>query len=348
MIRALSRLNIPLLIISLLLSLTLWIVVQAQTMQIESKDITVPLNYVNLDPRFVLIQIPPTVPVTVTGPSDKLNDPGLKNAQAVVDLHDAQEGSHTYNAIVKAPDPDSNRLLPRDTVKVTVDLATKVSQLFKVVVETRGRLADRSVMYSGAQADPPFVEYSGSESALKSIAKVRAVLDLDDIDPDQPDKTKQCRVEALDRLGHPLLPSKVLPSVAEVTVRPEIDPATVEKDLFIIPTVVGRPAAGFEVTGYEAIPEKLSVTGASMKLAESSSVPTLPIDVSGLSATVTLPARLELPPNLKRVAQKSIEVRIDIRREQTPAAPPAGQKKPADPGFPDHVPPLYPSKGGSH
>jgi YbbR domain-containing protein len=346
--RRFGRPNVPLLIISMLLALTLWIIVQAQNMQIKTKGMTIPLKVDNLDPKYVITDIPDSVPITIEGPGDKLDDLGLKNAQAILDLRGARLGRRTYSAIIEAPDPDINRLLPRDTSKVIVNIEAKLTKSFSVVVEPHGRISDRTLSYAGSEVEPQTVEYSGSQGRIASIAKVRVMLDLGDVDPSNSDRTFDLPVQALDVDGRSV--PYVVPDASVVRIRPAVEPATVNKDLFIIPKLIGRPAQGFEVKDYKVFPEKVSVTGASLLLAQSSSIPTLPIDVNGLNKTVTIDAKLDLPAEFTLLQPSAVIVRVDIERQQLPKTAPIAHSKPphSDPPFPDHVPPLSPAPGGKH
>jgi YbbR domain-containing protein len=346
--KRIGRLNIPLLVISMLLSLTLWIVVQAQSMQITSWKIFVPLKIANLDPRYVIANnVPDSVQITIEGPGDKRDDPGLKSAQAIVDLRSATPGRRTYNAIVEAPDPEVGTMLPKDTSKITFDVEAKQFKTFKVVVEPKGRISDRSLRYAQSEVDPETVVYSGPADRVDSIARVRVMLDLGELEPNNAEKTFDLPVDALDVRGR--IVRNVVPSVSLVNIHPTVEPASVDKQLFIIPNLIGRPAAGYEVIGYKAQPDKLSVTGSSLLLAESSSVSTEPIDLTGLTKTATFDAKLQMPGGLTVVEPRPIKVRVEVRRQSLPSSNPARvPSKSTDPPFPDRVPPIQPEKGISH
>ena len=313
-------------------------------MQIKEQVVAVPLKADNLDPKYVITEIDDTVKVKFEGPGDKLADPGLKNAVAIVDLSKAAPGRHLYSAIIEAPDPEVQRLLPRDYAKVLIGIETKASKTFSITVEPKGRISDRNLRYDVSAVEPQEVIFSGSQSRVDSIRKARVILDLGDFDPNESDRTFSLPIEGLDANGRPV--PYVVPSVSLIKVHPSVEPATVDKELFIIPKLIGRPAPGYEVREYTTVPEKLSVTGGSLTLSQTSSLSTEPIDVGGLNGTVIREAALVLPKELKLMQTRTVTVRVVIQRQQVPKAdtPPAATV----PAFPDRVPPLIPRKGGLH
>ncbi len=338
--------NIPLLIISVLLSLTLWVIVQAENMQLKTSTLTVPLRVDNLDPKYVITEIDDTVSIQVEGPGDKLNDPGLKNAQALVDLKNAAPGRKMYNAIIEAPDPQVQRLLPRDYSKVLIRIEAKASKSFPVIVEPKGRISDRNLRYDVSEVEPAVVTFSGSQSRVDSIVRARVMLDLGEIDPNDSERTFSLPIEAFDDQGRPV--PYVAASTTFIRVHPTVEPATVDKELFILPQFIGRPAPGYGVVGYVTSPDKVTVTGSSLTLAQTSSIRTFPIDVTGISGLTIRETTLLLPEDLKPMHSGTYRVRIFVQKQEAPKATPPVPAPNQTPAFPDHVPPLVPIKGGSH
>jgi YbbR domain-containing protein len=80
----------------------------------------------------------------------------------------------------------------------------------------------------------------------------------------------------------------VQPNPLSLTLAP-----AVTRTLEIHPVIKGRPPEGLEVAKVEIKPDKVSVKGPQPELADLKFLPTLPIDVSRLAASASLPTDLE-------------------------------------------------------
>jgi YbbR domain-containing protein len=81
----------------------------------------------------------------------------------------------------------------------------------------------------------------------------------------------------------------------------------------VTPTVVGTPAAGFEVASIDVRPAVASVEGDANDLAGLDRADTLPISISGASSVVTQAVGLDLPDGVQALGVGNVEVTITMR-----------------------------------
>ena len=189
------------------------------------------------------------------------------------------------------------------------------------IVLTLDRVATKSVpiravlgpVPSGLDAGEPIVEgtaaiVSGPKSVVDRATEVQARVS---IDASGIDVNQLVDLLPVDAAGEPLAPIDVEP--AQVRVRVPVFTDRRSKSLPITPTVVGTPAAGFEVAAIAVDPPIASVEGDANDLAGLDRADTLPISVSGASSTVSQVVGLDLPDGVQALGGGSVEVTITLR-----------------------------------
>lgn len=213
----------------------------------------------------------------------------------------------------------------RVSLNVTVEAVDPRIQVLdfepQVIVLTIDRVATKTVpiravlgpIPSGLDAGAPVVEgvqavVKGPQSVVDKVTEVQAriAIDASGIDVNQ-----LVDLLPVDSLGEPLAPVDVEP--AQVRVRVPVFTDRRSKTLPVTPTVVGTPAAGFEVASIDVRPPVVSVEGDANDLAGLDRADTLPISVSGASSTVTQIVGLDLPDGVQALGGGTVEVTINLR-----------------------------------
>jgi YbbR domain-containing protein len=96
------------------------------------------------------------------------------------------------------------------------------------------------------------------------------------------------------------------------------------KPVKVVPQVQGSPAAGHVVTRVVADPPTVEVKGPRPNLERRSAISTAPIDVSGSRESVTQRVGLLLPESVYAIRDRTVEVTVDIRSEES--APPSSRR----------------------
>lgn len=234
--------------------------------------------------------------------------------------------SSTFRASVDLADVDpSGRTVTLDVTVEAVDPRVQVLDFEPgAIVLTIDRLGTKTVpiravlgpIPSGLEAGEPQVEgtsavVSGPQSIVAGVAEARARITLDGtgIDIDQ-----QVSLVAVDGEGTELgVDSRVEVEPARVRVRVPIFTDRRSKSLPVTPTVVGTPAAGFEVAGIEIDPTVVSVEGDANDLASLERADTEPVSIAGASSVVTQVVGLALPEGVQALGPSQVQVIVRLR-----------------------------------
>jgi len=231
--------------------------------------------------------------------------------------------STTFRASVdlSGAEPTGDRV----TFAVAVEAADPRIQVLdfepRAIVLAIDRVASRQVpvravlgpVPSGLEIGEPSVDVSmvtvtgpASVVALVTEAQARVVVDGSGIDINQ-----LVTLLPVDASGEELTPVDVEPSEARVKVPVFTDKRS--KSLPVTPTVVGTPAAGFEIESVTVEPAVVSVEGDANDLAGLDRADTAPISVSGASSAVTQAVALALPDGVQALGGDTVTVTITLR-----------------------------------
>jgi YbbR domain-containing protein len=330
-------------VISFFLAVTLWGVVRVQELQPNTQSTVVAIKGSNLDPKFVITKMDENVSVDAAGPSDSLKNLSLAHLVAVVDLRDAVVGKHSYPARIIAPDSALLDLLTKTKLMVPVAIELKRQKTFTVSVEPRGSLGDRNLQFDTATPYPAQIIYSGPESKVRSIKKVRVTPDLASADPDNPEDMLPETPVALDSQDRPVLDVDPIPPLVNVHVHFIV--ANVVRPVVVNPRFTGQVPAGYSFETYSISPTNVNIAGPSQQVAAIATVETEQIDLSQFTSTQTLSVGLHVPPGVTLTTRTPVKITVVIKPTSIPSrnAPANGK-----PDFPDHVPPLEPAKKGGN
>ena len=150
-----------------------------------------------------------------------------------------------------------------------------------------------------------------AQRRVKSVGRMSAVIDFKDarpgtaIVPLTADRNITNGPSGVEVLG--IIPARLrleLERIAEKTVRVE-------------PEIQGKPAPGYQLAAVRSWPSEVTVTGPQSSVDKMTQARTLPIDVSGRSASFTSSATLDpQDPRLRVDLSTPVEVEIDIEEER--------------------------------
>ena len=211
----------------------------------------------------------------------------------------------SLNVAVEAVDPRIQVLdfEPREIVLTIDRVATKTVPIRAVLGPIPSGLDAGDPVVEGAQA-----VVNGPQSVVDKVTEVQAriAIDASGIDVNQ-----LVDLLPVDSLGEPLAPVDVEP--AQVRVRVPVFTDRRSKTLPVTPTVVGTPAAGFEVASIDVSPPVVSVEGDANDLAGLDRADTLPISVSGASSDITEVVGLDLPDGVQALGGGTVDVTVNLR-----------------------------------
>jgi YbbR domain-containing protein len=291
-------------LVSLFLSILLWLQVQSQVEPGRQKEFEVELGMENVPEGLVVVSAPRRAVVVASGPSDVIDRIRADQILATVNLSEGEIGPGRYAIDMKIPGrPNARFELRQPTAAVSLARETRVER--EVRLETLGSLSS-DLVYGEGVVDPPTVTVIGPEPNVAQIEKTRVMLDLARV---RPGEAYPLTVELLGRNNRPIPLVKAVPST--VTVRSGVAAAPAQRRVLIAPLWRGQPEFGYRVTGYEVRPNQIQISGESARLASIVSLDTEPFDLSGLTSDAMRKVRVPIPSGM-RSATREVEVTVRI------------------------------------
>ncbi|MBI3721532.1 MAG: hypothetical protein HY248_03180 [Fimbriimonas ginsengisoli] len=303
---------------SLILSLILWLVVQLQAAQGTKTLANLVVDVRNIPGGLAVVGDGlRTISLNAKGPAEALDRIPTDDVRPYVDLTGARAStSRSYPVRLDRVGSDKNRGITWDLRQIKLDIEKVISADVGVSVETTGALPADNLVYQGATKEPGRVTVTGPESRVKQVRRARVLLDLSKVTRGMAVTDK---VDLLDSDDYPVAEVTAQPSV--VTIRPEVNPAPQSKSLVVVPQYRGQPAFGYSVARVDVSPASVAATGMSEALARVSTIPTWPIDLTGLRDSRTFVVRLNPPANIQPAHTRTVSVTVTIESALAPRPP---------------------------
>lgn len=345
--------NIPLMFLSLLISVALWLVVFIKQ-EPDEEPIPLKVHVSNVPPGLYVDTDDPNgdiggIRLNFKGPKDAIDDLQQHPPDINVNLGTGRAGIYRYPASLS---PSSAERFLASTNPLTVQV--KMEPIIErpnvpVEVERYGSMQDPNLVIDRLPVAPSTVTVKGPQSVVNSVVKCQALFDISNVTPGDP-RPRTVTLQAVNSMGQDLGAKDltITPQVATVetiiTARPQSQTA------FISPVFVGQVAPGYESDGYEVDPPSIVISGNPDLLSKVTSISTEPIDVNGLAADRVFRVRLRVPLHIQlRTRSTSVTVRYHVKSNpsyRTGAALPQSGRGPDD--FPSTVPPLSGSRRGGN
>lgn len=305
--------------VSLILSLLLYLQVQAMSDQSRERSFKVKARLDGLPNGLTPVASLPEVEVIARGKESSLNRLNSDDWFAVIDMSQATVGRSRYPVRVTGPASAGYAVQPASRL-ITLEIA-KLGQIdARVRIQERGRLSP-DLRYGQSKCEPAIVLLRGPEPALEQVKEVRVLLDLSRL---KPGDTPTNRVEVIGRDGLPLVNVQADPDT--VTIRPSLVAPPPSATVIITPRWKGQPAFSYEIESVEVEPNSIDITGNGRVLASVGKIYTEAIDISGLKENREFKVNLQFPAgvNPSRAPERTVRVRLRLNRvEPTEASPPA-------------------------
>jgi YbbR domain-containing protein len=314
-----SKINVPLLVASLVVSFVLWAAVYAQNLPVATRQVEVDLLRDGLNEnQYAVLKSPDKLRVWVTGSEQQLNELRDMEKFGLVDLSRAAPGARTYPVALQ---PTLLRELAHDPVpEIRLDIQRILRRRIRVTPQTSGKLSSNDLRLDSLVLDPEAVTVSGPQSLVQQVAEARILFNLGEADPRRA-APHNLPVELVDSKGRRVQDVQVSPVFVAVT--PVLQPAPEEKTASVLVRFKGSVASGYEQTAYTVDRDSVVLVGPSFALATVSSIETQPVDVTGLTAPKQFTVPLRLPPGVTSTRPTTIRVRVIVRRTPTAAASPS-------------------------
>lgn len=316
--------NVPLKLLSLAISLVLWLYVQSSRPQVAQQTFQFDLKIINLDRQNLIVTSLATqvVRIQASGTPEELKKLKGKEFSAYIDLLDAKTGLQEYT--VKPNLPTDAKLDWERPPTVFVNIEALAHDYKKVTVIQDESLAPSGFALGEPTIEPVMVKVEGAQSKVKEVVQCRAL--LMGVDRIKPGMEVRVPVELLDAGGKVV--TLVSADPKEVVIRPTLIPVLPRHAVLVTPTWKGQPAFGYRIVRYTLTPNQVELTGDHRLLSRISTVETKPIDIEGLKQSATLETNLVLPSGSSTKDLKKVRVRIEVEKLPEPVGALPGEGGP--------------------
>ena len=310
-LRALGKL-IPLIIVSLLVALVVWIfaVTSADPSETRAYAKPVPIEVVGQSTNLVITNdLPESVTVNLRAPVsiwEKLNS-GKATVRAFIDLSGVQAGRHTTQIQVQVG------IKPVEVVSYTpqeVDLVLEKlsNRRFDIVVVNRGALP------VGYQTEEPRLSetsavVSGAESMVSQVAEVRAVVDLSQV---RSDIDQVITLQPVDANGLPLREVTVTPD--KINLLQTVSQRGGYRNVVVKVVTEGLIKDGYRLTSVTVNPPTVTVYSSDTLIVDElpGYVETRVINLVERQENFSEEVELNLPAGLQVIGNSLVEVKVEI------------------------------------
>jgi len=301
--------NIDIKLLSIFLAIILWLYIAGGENPMVENFIDISLTQTNLGENLVIKEFPTNVSVGIKGPKNIINNISSHQINGIVNFSEiSKEGLYKLKVEVTPPKKTQiTRIIPSE-IKVEVEkvLTKEVEVEYSLIgVPEKGySLTDEP------QLNPSKVKIISAQSVLENIKQIICAIDISGI---KEDLSKKINVKAVDVNGNEVKEVKIEPDIVEVSI--SLTRGYPEKQLTVKPKIIGKPAPGYYISEILSNPDEIKIFGNYSKISNIEFLETIPIDVSGITKTlsVKVPPALEEGLNIVEGDVELIEVTIQVK-----------------------------------
>ena len=301
--------NIDIKLLSLFLAIILWLYIAGGENPMVENFIDVSITQTNLSEDLVIKEFPTNVSVGIRGPKNIINNISSHQINGIVNFSEiSKEGLYKLKVEVTPPkNTQITRIIPSE-IKVEVEkvLTKEVEVEYSLIgVPEKGySLTDEP------QFNPSKVNIIGAQSVLENVKQTICAIDISGI---KEDLSRKIKVKAVDVNGNEIKEVKIEPDIVGVSI--SLTRGYPEKQLTVKPKIIGKPAPGYYISEILSNPDEIKIFGNYSKISNIEFLETIPIDVSGITKTlsVKVPPALEEELNIVEGEVELIEVTIQVK-----------------------------------
>jgi YbbR domain-containing protein len=304
---AFLRDNLVWIVLSVLLSIALWVVVNfQQNPEITNTLADVPVAPPTNGPPTMIVQLETTsVQLTVSAPRDVWPQLTKDSFRVAVDASKVTSGVESVTPTVAASDPRAH-VIAVSPPQVQLRVEPRATKQVPVQVVTHGS-APFGYNPGPATTTPAQVTVTGPQTSVDQVQTAVVEVSLDGV------------TKTIDETASPIPEAAGGTPVDRVTVTPEvlveipIQQTETYKVLPVAPNLQGQVAPGYLLQTVQVDPETVQLVGDPAVLGQMQVVPTQPISVDGLSADRDVSTSLALPSTVAMTQQQAIVVHLHIQ-----------------------------------
>jgi len=280
--------NLDIKLLAFAMAIVLWFYISSEYNITAERYYDIEVRPINLSGNLSIKEIRDKVSVGIQGPQNILENISSQKIVGTVDLKNIREAGE-YQIITDIVVPKSTnitKIIPNE-IRVTVEEI--IESTFPVEYSLIGLPERGYSLEDEPEINPQEVTIAGAESLLQIIEKVKIDIDISSMNEDI---SREEKVSIFSKENSEIEGLKVNPETVSVLIR--VGEGYPEKILPIRPRIVGKPAPEYYISKIEADPSYIRVYGNYSKIGYLNYLETIPIDVNGISKTLTV----RIPPIL--------------------------------------------------
>jgi len=301
--------NIDIKLLSLFLAIILWLYIASGENPIIENFFDVSIATNNLREDLVVKEFPLNISVGIKGPKNVINNISPHQITGIVDFSDVKEAG-IYKLKVEVITPKRTEVTRVIPPEIKVELERVLTKVVEVEYSLIGIPEKGYSLADEPQFSPSKVKVTGAQSILENVRQVICTIDISGI---KEDLNKMIKVKALDANGDEIKVVKIEPDIVDASI--SLTRGYPEKTLPVKPRIIGKPAPGYYISQILANPNEIKIFGNYSKIINVESLETIPIDVNGITKTlsVKVPPALEEGLNIVEGETSLIEVTIQVK-----------------------------------
>jgi len=301
--------NIDIKLLSLFLAIILWLYIAGGENPMVENFIDISLTQTNLGEDLVIKEFPTNVSVGIKGPENVINNISSHQINGIVNFSEInKEGLYKLKVEVTSPKKTQiTRIIPSE---IKVEVEKVLTKEFEVEYSLIGVPEKGYSLTDEPQLNPSKAKIISAQSVLENIKQIIGAIDISGI---KEDLSKKIKVKAVDVNGNEVKEVKIEPDIVEVSI--SLTRGYPEKQLTVKPKIIGKPAPGYYISEILSNPDEIKIFGNYSKISNIEFLETIPIDVSGITKTlsVKVPPALEEGLNIVEGEVELIEVTIQVK-----------------------------------
>lgn len=301
--------NIDIKLLSLFLAIILWLYIAGGENPMVESFIDISLTQTNLSEDLAIKEFPTNVSVGIKGPKNIINNISPHQINGTVDFSEISKGG-LYKLKVEVEPPKKTQITRVIPSEIKVEVEEVLTKEVEVEYSLIGVPEKGYSLTDEPQFNPPRVKVTGAKSVLESMKQIICAIDISGI---KEDLNKKIKVKAVGVNGNDIKEAKIEPDMVEVSI--SLTRGYPEKQLVVKPKIVGKPAPGYYISEILSNPDEIKIFGNYSKISTIEFLETIPIDVSGITKTlsVKVPPTLDEGLNIAEGEVELIEVAIQVK-----------------------------------
>ena len=304
--------NIDIKLLALAMAIILWFYISSEYNISAERYYDIEIRAINLNDNLSIKDIRDKVSVGIEGPQNILENLSSQKIIGTIDLKNIEDpGEYQIEADVIIPkNTNITKIIPNN---IMVEVENILERESPVEYNLIG-LPERGYSLEGEpEITPSEVTVVGPDSLLTQIEQVKIDIDISSIKDDF--KTEET-VFVYNKNNEEIKNLKVKPEQVFVSIK--VGEGYPEKILPIKPRIIGKPAPEYYISKIEANPSYIRVYGNYSKIGNLNFLETIPIDVNGISNTLTV----KIPPIISEGVylideqETLIEVQIQVEEKE--------------------------------